>query len=223
MIPVLLWRCPLCASDDALEQITRPLRAERVRCHDCGAEWRLRRVPGDTFYLKLIRAGQIAGASIGDERSIAAWYDAMKATVHLAPRHDPALALLSGETLYLASGRVQLYAEETDPLFFPVPESAPAARVAKQEVRGKLVGEGRLFLTDRRLVWQGGAADCAFPLARLNSVYALTDDGLALMVEMRLYTVRFLHESLLKWVMYFALVAHQVAAATGHRIVTSHY
>jgi hypothetical protein len=223
MIPMLLWRCPLCAADDALEQIARPLRTEQVCCHACGAEWRMRRVPGDTFYLKLIWAGQGASAPIGDERSIAAWYDAMKATVHLAPRHDPALALLPAETLYLASGPVRLYAEETDPRFFAVSETAPAARIAKQEVRGKLVGEGRLFLTDQRLVWRGGAADCAFPLARLNSVYALTDDGLALMVEMRLYTVRFLRESLLKWVMYFALTARQVEAATGHRIATSHY
>jgi hypothetical protein len=226
MIPMLLWRCPLCATDDALEQIARLLRAERVRCRACGAEWRMRRVPGDTFYLRLIRAGQgtdaIARPALGNERSIAAWYDAMKATVSLTPIREPALTLLPGEILYLASGPVRLQAEETDPIFFPAPESPPVVRTAKREVRGKAVGEGRLFLTDGRLVWQGEAM-YAFPLVRLNSAYALTDDGLALMVEMRLYTVRFLRESLLKWVTHIALVARQVEAATGHRIATSHY
>jgi hypothetical protein len=43
------------------------------------------------------------------------------------------------------------------------------------------------------------------------------------MVEMRLYTVRFLEESVLKWVTYLAFVARQVQAETGHRITTSHF
>jgi len=217
MIPLLLWRCPLCATDDALEQIARRLRGDLLRCRNCGAEWRVRRVPGDNFYLRLIRGGQ------SDERSFTAWYDAMKATVRLAPITDPALTLPAGETLYLASGPARLQAEETDPLFFPGPWPAEAARADKREVQGKTVGAGRLFLTDRRLIWQGEAATCAFPLTRLNSALALVDDGLVLMVEMRLYTVRFLTESLLKWVTCIALVAPQVEAATGHRIATSHF
>ncbi len=240
MIPMLLWRCPLCAADDALAQIVRPLRGDLVRCHACRAEWRLRHVPGDTFYLKLTRDGNGRGMALrlptggdrkgaplresgNDERSIAAWYDAMKATVRLALIQDPALALHPGETLYLASGPATLQAEETDPRFFPVPESATAGRADKREVQGRMVGSGRLFLTDRRLAWQGEAAACDFPLARLNSAYALMADGLVLMVEMRLVTVRFLRESLLKWVTHIALVAPQVEAATGHRIATSHF
>jgi hypothetical protein len=77
MIPLLLWRCPLCATDDALEHQVRCFRADRVRCRRCRAEWRVRRVPGDNFYLKLV-AGQACpelgrGAGIlpdmADERS----------------------------------------------------------------------------------------------------------------------------------------------------------
>ena len=231
MIPTLLWRCPLCATNDALAQVARPFRGDLVHCRACHAEWRLRRVPGDNFYLKLTRDGdhqkapqwQETPERVGDERSVAAWYDAMKATVHLTPTHDPALALHPGETLYLASGPAHLQAETGDPLFFPTRASASASRADKREVRGAAVGTGRLFLTDRRLVWQSTATTSDFLLTRLNSALTLLADGLVLMVELRLYTVRFQQESLLKWVTYIALIAPQVEAATGHRIATSHF
>jgi hypothetical protein len=209
----------VCAANDALVHTTHRFRADRVRCHCCHAVWRVRRVPGDSFYLKLVAAT----SGVGDERSIADWYDAMKATVHLAPIHDPAIALPPDEVLYLTSGAVEMYAEESDPLFFPVPESPEATRVDKREVRGKTVRTGRLFMTDRRLVWQGEEASRSFPLSRVNSAYAIMDLGLTLMVELRLYTVHFLEESLLKWLTYIALVAPQVETETGHRITTSHF
>lgn len=217
---MLLWRCPLCATDDALRQIERRFRAGRLFCTRCQAEWRVRRVPGDNFYLKLM-VGQNAILSQGDERSLTAWYDLMKGTLRLEPRHDPALILDPGEALYLASGAAELQAEATDPLFFPAPE--PRRRVDKRHVEGRSAGRGRLFLTGRRLVWLGEGPPRAFPLARLNSAHAVMDLGLALMVERRMYTVYFFEESLLKWVTYLALIARQVLAETGHRIETSHF
>jgi hypothetical protein len=158
MIPLLLWRCPLCATNDALVHISRRLRADLVRCLHCRAEWRVRRVPGDNFYLKLIRPTSDAG----DERSITDWYDAMKQTVCLEPIYDQAVSLLPGEVLYLASGAVELQAEETDPLFFPGPESPDATRVDKREVKGKVVGRGRLFLTNWRLWSRCVSTPCVF-------------------------------------------------------------
>jgi hypothetical protein len=225
VIPLLLWRCPLCATNDALVHVERRFRAGRVRCRCCRAEWRVRRMPGDNFYLRLT-VGQDGTRSVpsrDDDRSITAWYDVMKATLCLEPVHDPGIALAGDEVLYLASGPAELIAEESDPLFFPVYDSPNATYLDKREVRGQAVGLGRLFLTNRRLVWQGEEALCSFPLCRLNSAYAFVDFGVTLMVEMRLYTVRFLEESLLKWVTYIALVARQVGAETGHRITTSHF
>ncbi|MBN1954276.1 MAG: hypothetical protein JW900_04410 [Anaerolineae bacterium] len=213
MIPLLLWRCPLCAANDALVHVARRFRADRVYCRACRAEWRLRRVPGDNFYLRLV--------GTRDERSVTAWYDAMKATLCLEPLHDPAAALEAGEALYLASGPAALQAEATDPLFFTAPE--PRHKAAKSQIEGRSVGRGRLFLTDRRLTWLGEENTASWSLARLNSAYAAMDIGLALMVERRLYTVHFFEESLLKWVTYVALVAPLVEAKTGHRIETSHF
>jgi hypothetical protein len=156
-----------------------------------------------------------------DERSLAAWYDQMKESLRLEPIHDPALALDPAETLYLASGAAEFQAEASDPLFFPASE--PCRKMDKRHIEGRSAGRGRLFLTNRRLVWLSEASPRAFPLARLNSAYAVMDLGLALMVERRLYTVYFFEESLLKWVTYLALVAQQVLAETGHRIETSHF
>lgn len=221
MIPTLLWRCPLCATDDALVHIERRFRADRVHCRACGAEWRLRRAVGDNFYLRLV-AGQDGIPPEGDdERSVTAWYDAMKETLRLEPLCDPAVALEPGEALYLASGPAELIAEEGDPLFFAGPSGGDATRRDKRDVGGKPAGRGRLLLTGRRLIWQGEEAACSWPLARLNSAYAFLNYGVMFLVEMRLYTVHFLEESLLKWVTYLALVAPLVEAETGHRITTS--
>lgn len=228
MIPLLLWRCPLCATNDALAHTSRRFRADRVQCRRCGAEWHVRRVPGDNFYMRLVRvgSGDARGAlCAGDERTIADWYDMMKATVCLSPIHDPTLPLNPDEVLYLASGPAELWAEETDPLFFLGPDSpaAPATSVDRSRLQARLAGRGRMFLTDSRLAWQGDGQTHSFPLHRLNSAHALMDHGLVLMVEMRIYSARFFQESLLKWVTHVALVAVGVETKTGHRIATSRF
>jgi len=223
MIPTLLWRCPLCATDDALVHVERRFRADRVHCRACRAEWRLRRVTGDNFYLRLIASQGGVPLDGDDERSVTAWYDAIKATLRLEPRHDSALALQPGEVLYLTSGPAELVAEEGDPLFFAVPPGAGTPRLDKRDVEGKLAGRGRLWLTNRHLIWQGEGLSQSWPLARLNSAYAFLNHGVMFLVDMRLYTVHFLQESLLKWVTYVALVAPLVEAETGHRITTSNF
>ena len=249
MIPLLLWRCPLCATNDALRHVERFLARDRVYCTRCQAEWCMRRVPGDNFYLKLIVPSDSASLrnvelfQPGTERSVTAWYDAMKETIRLEATHDPALPLSPGETLYLASGPATLEVEETDPLFFPraTPQESFASgaivtprgqgleqkrvpnRIDKRYVRGRNVGGGRLFLTNRRLVWQGDGSIGSFALDRLSSVYAVLDFGLMLLVEMRLYIISFEGESVLKWLTHVGLIAWQIEAQTGHRIETSHF
>jgi hypothetical protein len=86
------------------------------------------------------------------------------------------------------------------------------------------VGPGRFFLTNRRLIWLGeDGRERAFPLERLNSAYALFNVALLILYKTRLYQARFLQESLLKWITYFAYVAEEVKATTGHLITTSKY
>ncbi len=214
MIPDLLWRCPLCTANDALTHHQRWLRPETVTCTACGGQWRVRRAVGDNFYLKLVAAASTIETErlkplLRTERSITDWYDLMKQTVRLDSIHDPHIALADGEALYLASGEAKLWAGEQ------------ASQVLKTcEVSAET---GRLFLTNRRMRWQGENQMLDFELRQVNGIYAVVNLELAVAAGLRLYQIRFANESPLKWVTYAELVAQKVQAESGHVIRTSHY
>jgi hypothetical protein len=86
------------------------------------------------------------------------------------------------------------------------------------------VGQGQLVLTNRRLIWAPQTAPpVSFPMEQLNSVYAMMDFGLAVLVGMRLYSLLLESEQVLQWVTFIGLVAREVEARTGHRITTSNF
>ena len=244
MIPDLLWRCPLCAVNDALRHSQRWLQPEEVDCTACGAKWRVRREVGDNYYLKITRSGKLkATFPPGFEQSITAWYDLMKQTVHLEALPEPPELLEAGEKLYLASGPASLWSEaqpdlsKAEPLHPAIEEntSLSGANLPVTEAEGGRVGMGRLFLTNQRLIWQqtsavrnppASSADprtLNFPLRQVDGVYTILNLGLSLVAGMQLYTLRFANESPLKWVTYVALLAPQVQVESGHCIRTSHY
>jgi hypothetical protein len=244
VIPDLLWRCPLCTSNDALRHSQRWLHREVVDCTACGAQWRVRRVVGDNFYLKIVRSGGYTTAFIpGVELSITSWYDLMKQTVHLEALPEPPRLLEAGEQLYLASGQATLWAEAQPvssmvaPLSSAVAEISPlsGANVPGTKAEDGLVGLGQLFLTNQRIIWQPSSLTTkhpmpsadpqpfTFPLCQVNGIYAILNLGLSMVIGMRLYYLRFANESPLKWVTYVALLVSQVKADTGHHIRTSHY
>ena len=238
MISDLLWRCPLCASNDALQHSQRWLHLEVVDCSACEAQWRVRRVVGDNYYLKIVRSGKYTTSfPPGVELSITAWYDLMKQTVHLEALPEPSRLLGAGEELYLASGQASLWTEAQPAFTRGDPRSVAAVGINPQssaEAEGGLVGLGQLFLTNQRMIWQPSSVNVkhpltnpdpqpfTFPLHQVNGVYAIMNLGLSMVVGMRLYYLRFANESPLKWVTYVALLAPQVQAECGHHIQTSH-
>ena len=259
MIPTLLWRCPLCETNDALIHLPRRLRADLVRCTYCSAQWRVRRVLGDDYYLRLVKGTEesvekrprrscldLRGLELplrewyemmkrgkrprrpcldlrGLELPLREWYEMMKRSVSLVAVEDPPVSLQSRELAYLVSGPVDLTAEANDPLFFSAVGKFGDVVLEKSKVEGVVVGRGTLILTNRRLVWQGEERACSFPLESVSSAHTLLDYGVAFMVGMRLYIACFLEESVLKWITHLALVARELEAETGHRIVTSHF
>lgn len=227
MINTLLWRCPLCAAEEALQHRTPLLRPEQVTCTACGARWRVRRVPGSDFRLRL--------EDEGDERPLAEWYDRMKAGVRLEPRPSPLLRLADDEALYLVSGPARLEESTLTPDHLPgrereatlTPDHLPSReRGIALSINGRGWGrpgeEGMLFLTNRRVAWQAGGQEWSCRLERVGSALAVMNLALALLLDGRLYLVRFQQDSLLKWVTYFRLVADEFAHRNGHRIQVSH-
>lgn len=203
MIPLLLWRCPLCATNDALTHTARWPRRDRVNCAHCHARWQVRRAVGDNFYLELTSAAPPV------ERSITAWYDEMKKGLHLAEIRDPQSDLGPGEPLYLASRPAELWLGPESP-----------AGGGESEGVGTLASRGRLFLTGRRLLWMGDTHR-AFPLESITRASTILTLGMAVSCGRELFFFRFLGESPLKWVTYLSLVGAQTGA--GRRLATSHF
>lgn len=221
MIPDLLWRCPLCGANDALRHRERWLLPDGVWCTGCQARWRLRRRPGQGFFLKLER--DEAGAQAGLELPLAAWYDRMKAGIPFETLETGGLELQPGERLYLASRPLELWLEGGQP--FPPPPQPPRRPGAPgAETTGTRLGNGLLLLTDRRLCWRGEAApDHDFPLAELSGAFTILNQGLALTSGGWLFFFRLLHESPLKWVTYLDRLANAGELGRRRRMPVSHY
>ena len=223
MIPALLWRCPLCAEHDALVHRRFLLRPDRLDCTHCAARWRVRRVPGDDFYLRLDKPSTSHPMPAGQEEPLAVWYDRMKSGLRLEAIPHPQIILNPGESLYLASRSAELWLATDDPLVAGRPDDTPPIISLTNEDIAVLTGRGLVFLTSQRLAWQSETNSQEFPLAHIQGAYAILTLGMAVASGMRLVFFRFLHESPLKWAAYFGLAAAQVQAETGHRIETSHW
>jgi hypothetical protein len=223
VIPSLLWRCPLCATHDALVHKRTFLRPDVVSCTACGARWRVRRIPGDDFYLRLDKPSAAHPMPAGREQPLTAWYDQMKSGLRLETIQSPQISLNPGENLYLALQAAELWTAADDPLATGRQADSPKNISLSDEDLAVRLGYGDLFLTNQRLAWQSEKYNQDFPLTRIQGAYAIGNLGLAIASGMRLVFFHFPHQSPLKWASYFSLVALQVQAETGRRIETTHW
>lgn len=220
MIPLLLWRCPLCAANDALDEKRSLFRPTKVHCNVCGTTWRERREVGVDCWLRIVDSPSYPD-QVGVEHRSKDWYARVKNGFKLSPITTSAIPLEEGEQLFLVSRRVELKTTADNPLFYD-----PDQLVASGELRktSRIVGQGRVILTNQRLIWEpeeGG--DVQLPLSRLNSVSALRNKELILLYEMHMLSLRFLQESLLKWLTYFSEIAQEVQQNSGHMFTTSKF
>jgi hypothetical protein len=220
MIPLLIWRCPYCATHDALVEKRRLFRPLKIRCKNCGTIWRERREVGVDCWLGVIQSPSYPD-QIGVERKSKEWYALIKAGFKLTPLEAPAIPLEEDEQLYLISRNTELTATADNPLFFD-----PDLDDAPNDLRktSRKVGEGRVLLTNQRLIWEGvDGGNVTLPLTRLNSVSALRNKDLILLYEMHMISLRFKEESLLKWLTYFSKVSEEVQRNSAHTITTSRF
>jgi len=220
MITLLMWRCPLCASNDALIEKRKMFRPIELHCQSCKTTWLERREVGMDSWFRVIKSPSYPD-QVGVERKSAEWYAQLKSNLALTPIEAALIPLEEGEQLYLISKRVELTAKADNPHFFEMDQDT-----SPEDLRAisRKVGRGRVFLTNRRLVWKSEQGqEVSLPLTRMNSLYALRNKTLILLYEMHMFSLVFFEESLLKWLTYFSKVAEDVQQNSGHTITTSRF
>jgi 1-acyl-sn-glycerol-3-phosphate acyltransferase len=218
---LLLWRCPVCLTDDALVHDGRWFRPDSLRCQACGTQWVVRRVQGRDFRLKVV-----AGPPdlVGLEMALTAWYDQMKRDFQPSPIPATDLDLEPGEELYLRTEQVRLIGYPSNTLLGGwTGREPPRDAILKPSEAGQFqdLGTGKLLLTNCRLVWEGPQRGLDFWLEHV------TDVNLRLFFLGRInygltpYRFVFTQDSGLKWLTYVATVAEQVAAREGRKVTMS--
>jgi hypothetical protein len=218
----LLWRCPLCGTDDALHQVHRWRRPPLVRCATCRAEWQLLREDGHDYDLQLV-AGP--AERVGACANVAAWYREMKAGLTLTARAAPDWVLAPGEELYLQAPAAGLIVNDENPLLAEwntaeAPRSLAA--LGEASLRWCSLGPGRLAMSSERLLWRGRRHSCDWSWQRVTSVFWFMT-SLGVLYEMAAYRFDMPREHVLKWLTYAGELAPRIRERYGHRYSVSFY
>lgn len=220
-LALLLWRCPVCLTEDALLHKHHRFRPDSLRCRACDTQWVVRRVQGKDFRLKVV-----AGPPdlVGLEMALTAWYDQMKRDFQPQPIPATGLDMKPGEELYLSTGGVKLIAYPSNTLRGRWTGRQPRQdAILKRSEAGLFqdLGTGSMFLTNCRLVWEGPEGGLDFWLENI------TDVNLRLFFMGRInygvtpYRFLFTQDSGLKWLTYVATMTQHVAAREGRRVTMS--
>jgi hypothetical protein len=204
MIPVLLWRCPICGTDDALRQKIGWWKPDRLWCVNCYMFWEVRRVIDGDYQLRVVGGDT---SWLGQEAPLSEWYDRMKAGLKLSPISDPSLKLEADEVLWVKSRRVKLLQATS-----PHHENAGHSR--------KKRGPGQLFLTSQRLIWRGSSEVEDLWLRKLRGVRTRMQRRLVVQYgDEKVYRFHFDEESGLKWATYIALALRHIEQVYGYHTV----
>ncbi len=220
-ISQLLWRCPICCTNDALIQKRRWLRAQIVLCHACETRWELYRIVGKDFRLKVVEG---PGSLVGLEMALSQWYDEMKRDFEPLPIPVSGLDLMPGEEAYLEAEPVTLLPYQPSTLFEGWTERlAPRSQSpGQQDLAGwASLGEGRCVLTSRRLMWQGAQGELDFDWASITAIYLWLVKTLGINHGTARYRLELDREVGLKWLTYMGTLAQRAAERDGHTVTVS--
>jgi 1-acyl-sn-glycerol-3-phosphate acyltransferase len=172
----LIYRCPHCQSMESLHAV-EPAASNRVECRSCYTTWKV------DLGSRLTPLDDEGNPS-GEAKTAAELYRQIK---KLPPRpiRSSLLPLEGDETLYLVSRPYFVYREKRYPNL-------------------RLLGLGRAFLTNKRLVFRGrlkrkGGVRLAAPLEEIDSLSIEPGDKLHFMYRGHLYRIPIRRESPVKW------------------------
>lgn len=220
-MPLLLWRCPVCLTNDALVHNRPWFRAQSLHCEACGTRWVVQRVYGKDFRLKVVEGPPDL---VGLDMALTTWYDEMKRNLQPSPISPDGVDLEEGEELYLRTGTVKLVPYRSNPLFDGwTGREPPKDRVMRRSEAGLFgpLGTGELLLTNRRLVWEGPEGGLDFWLEHVTDVTLRLFFQMKINYEATPYRFEFTEDSGLKWLTYAATEIQPVAAQEGRQVTLS--
>ncbi len=220
-LALLLWRCPVCRTEDSLRHEHPWFRPDVLTCLACGTGWQVRRQPGRDFRLKVLTGPQDL---LGVEMGLAAWFDEMKREFSLVARQVNGVGLLAGEQVYLEAPNVQLKPHQPTALLDGWPErEAPRVQPhgRPQLASWANIGSGRLLLTSHRLLWQNAHTEVDFFWPTTMAVYLWMQNTLGIRYGAAPYHFTLGKEAGLKWLSYANTLAQEAAQRRGSQSTTS--
>jgi 1-acyl-sn-glycerol-3-phosphate acyltransferase len=220
-LALVLWRCPVCRTEDSLRHEHPPFRPDVLTCLACGTGWEVRHQPGKDFRLKVLTGPQ---ELLGVEMGLATWFDEMKREFSLVARQVNGVTLRAGEQVYLEAPNVQLKPHQPSALLDDWPErEAPRVqpRHRPQLPSWSSIGNGRLLLTSHRLLWQNSHQEVEFFWPTTTAVYLWLQNTLGIRYGSAPYHFALGQEVGLKWLTYANTLARGAAQHRESRPTTA--
>jgi 1-acyl-sn-glycerol-3-phosphate acyltransferase len=171
-LPLLLWRCPLCGTNDSL----LVERGVHLRCGECDGRWKLE----SNYRLTLL--GDSVDSMKHAPETLSGWYGLIKGPKDIAPITMDYGFLLEDEKAYLESGQVRYSCFRGLTRLFS--------------------HKGRIVLTDRRLIFFDKKRVLSDELSEINNTAIEGNGRIELGFPDKVISIRLKHESPLKWQAY---------------------
>jgi 1-acyl-sn-glycerol-3-phosphate acyltransferase len=222
-IALLLWRCPVCHTDDSLVHERPILREQTLRCRACGTRWRVRHIPGKDFRLEVVEG---PGELVGLDMALSGWYDEMRRNMHSVPSLPHSGEPGPDEHVITETSNVMLLPRRPNALLENWDGREPPRiqpRFKAQLADWQKVGMGRLVLTDNRLIWHGPRGELDFWWDHITSVSLWMLNTLTIRYGAAPYRFELGQENGLKWLTYSVVQAERAAARTGRKLNISSF
>ena len=216
-IALLLWRCPVCHTDDALVHEKPFLRRQTLRCRVCRTLWIVHHIPGKDFRLEVLEG---PGELVGLEMALSGWYDEMMRDLDVAPQ-APTVGSDPAERVITETRNVPLLPRRPNILLdnWNGREPPSIQPHSKSQLAGwGKIGNGRLVLTDERMIWEGPRGGLDFWWRNVSSISLWMLNTLTIRYGTAPYRFELGQENGLKWLAYAGVQARRHAAQTGRRL-----
>lgn len=218
----LLWQCPVCRTNEALIHRRPRFRPETVICQACGTLWDFQRLQGHDFRMKVMDG---PADLVGLDMPVSTWYEHMKRNFSPTPIEVAGVDLLPGEEVYLEAHDIPLAPYRPNPIFDGwTGRQPPKTQADWLEIAGwETIGEGRLLVTDRRLVWEGERGALDFLWSEVAAVSHYPISTIAIHYGTAKYRFNLGNRVILKWLHYTGELAIKAAAQEGRSVSVTHH